>query len=263
MIQTRKEIEIASPFFGNTTNRQFSCSSVEKIRTSSWCIKWRRIVSFNIIRFGMAIQYAVLFALVVLSVAHPPPPPGSGSAERGPGRHGPGKHGPPPPPGLGPLGPILRNLTSEQRDEVMNITRNAHETNETKGELKKQINAFVATLSSDLQAKVKEVQAEMEQHLANDTARVANLSSDAQALFKSVQSVLQDDSLTEDQTREKVDALVQAASQSVTDEFRQAHIPLPGLHPPGPPPPGPRPGSHSRGSSEEQGPRGYRSTPRL
>ncbi|KAI6186072.1 hypothetical protein M3Y98_00093100 [Aphelenchoides besseyi] len=213
----------------------------------------------------MAIQYAVLFSLVLLSVAHPPPPPpSSGSAEQGPGRHGPGRHGPPPPPppGIGPLGPVLRNLTSEQRDQLMNITRNAHETNETKGELKKQIDAFVATLSSDLQAKVKEVQAEMDQHLANDTARVANLSSDAQALFKNVQSVLQDDSLTEDQTREKVDALVQAASQSVTDEFRQAHIPLPGLHPPGPPPPGPR-GSHSRGSSEEQGPRGYHSTPRV
>ncbi|KAI6242324.1 hypothetical protein M3Y99_00247500 [Aphelenchoides fujianensis] len=180
--------------------------------------------------------------------------PLSEEAAGGPrGHHGPGggPHGGPPhpPPGgpmLGPLGPLVRNLTDEQRQTLFSTLRDSR--NDTKGEIKTKIQAFVKTLSADQQEQVAEFKARMDEHKANDTARVSSLSSEAQTLFKNIQAsssaAVEDDSLTPDETRQKVDALVQAAPQSVKDEFRNNRIPVPGI-----PPPPPKGGSHQSASA--------------
>ena len=63
-------------------------------------------------------------------------------------RRAPPSHGPPPPP-LGPAHVVLRNLTTEQHQQLQSLLESA--ANETKAEIKANIAKFVATLSPALQ----------------------------------------------------------------------------------------------------------------
>ncbi|CAD5232366.1 unnamed protein product [Bursaphelenchus xylophilus] len=142
------------------------------------------------------------------------------------GRGGPGgpPHGPP-----GPLGEIFAQLTEQQKQQVHQILADTREL--TKGQQKAAIDNFVSTLSSDLQAKVKEGKSRFEQMIAQQDQKAQSLSQNAQNLYSQITAVLKDDSITRPEEHQKIQAIVQNADKSVLDEFRNAGIRLP-LGPP-------------------------------
>jgi len=199
--------------------------------------------------------YPLLFvSFVLMAMSHPSGPPSPGQPPHGPCGHPPGppkcpsndnKHGdkhhprgsplgPIGGPIMGPVGVIYCNLTRAEQKQVNQIVESG--LTKTKKEVKTSMDSFVSGLSSELQAAVTAEKQHFEEMKANITSKVKTLSQAAQGLSAQVSAVIENDSLTFKEDKEKLDEIVEAADKSVVKEFIDNHIPLPGLCPPGPPP---------------------------
>ncbi|KAI6220398.1 hypothetical protein M3Y95_01035800 [Aphelenchoides besseyi] len=124
------------------------------------------------------------------------------------------------------FGPIYRNLTDDQRNELKSIFRESF--NETKGQIKTQINNFVSTLSSDLQTAIRDAEAKEDERKANLTSQVSQLSSEAQQFYANLTSILDNDSITYAEQKNEIRSLISSTNSSLLNEFRSAGIPFGG-----------------------------------
>uniref|UniRef100_A0A7E4VBD7 DUF148 domain-containing protein n=1 Tax=Panagrellus redivivus TaxID=6233 RepID=A0A7E4VBD7_PANRE len=146
---------------------------------------------------------SVAFCLVAVVAAGP------GGGHGGPG--GKGGHGGP----GGPLGPIFANLTEAQQTEAKAIFAEAFAPNSTltKAEGKAKIEAFVATLSPELQAQINALKP------TGTPPTPTGLSDAASALLAQIKAIKENDAITVAEEHSQIQALIQAADPTVVSQL--------------------------------------------